>query len=60
MPLSFVPGWVTENRAAQKAALEVHDTEEKAQASKVLIVTPVETEEPKSELVCVLFLALNV
>jgi len=34
----------------QKAALEVHDTEEKAQPPNVLIVTTLETEEPKPEL----------
>ena len=48
------------NRVAQKAALEVHDTEEKAQAPNVLLVTPLETEKPKPELVCVSFLTPNV
>ncbi|KAI9467190.1 hypothetical protein BJY52DRAFT_1236932 [Lactarius psammicola] len=34
----------------QKAALEVHDTEEKVQVPKALIVIPLETEQPKPEL----------
>jgi diaphanous 1 len=33
----------------QKAALEVHDTQEKVKAPNVLIVTPSETEQPKLE-----------
>jgi len=40
---------VAESPVSQKAALEVHDTEEKAKASNVLIVIPLETEEPKPE-----------
>lgn len=50
---------MVENRVAQKAALEVHDTQEKVQASKVLIVTPSENEQPKPEPVCVSFLTPN-
>ncbi len=51
---------MAENRVAQKAALEVHDTEENVQAPNALIITPLETEQPKPELVCILFLTPNV
>ena len=43
------------NDDAQKAALEVHDAEEKARASKPPIITTVEVEGPTSEPVCILF-----
>ena len=36
----------------QKAALEVHDIEEKAQVKKLPIITTVGVEEPTTEPVC--------
>jgi diaphanous 1 len=41
------------NDDAQKAALDVHDAEEKAQASKPPIITTVEIEGLTSEPVCI-------
>ena len=51
---------MVENCFPQKAALEVHDTEERVQAPNVLIVTPLEAKQPKLELVCIFFLIPNV
>jgi hypothetical protein len=44
--------------AAQKAALEVHDREEKMQAKKLPIITTVGVEEPTTEPVCICFIIL--
>jgi len=49
-PEDFFALILTFSSSLQKAALEVHDTEKKAQASHVLIVTPLEAGEPKPEL----------
>jgi hypothetical protein len=38
----------------QKAALEVHDVEERVQVNKLPIVTAVGVEEPTTESVCIL------
>jgi len=43
---------------AQKAALEVHDREEKIQANKLPIITTVGVEEPTTEPVCIRFIIL--
>jgi hypothetical protein len=43
---------------AQKAALEVHDREEKIQANKLPIITTVGVEEPTTEPVCICFIIL--
>lgn len=43
---------------AQKAALEVHDREEKTQANKLPIITTIGVEEPATEPVCVCFIIL--
>ena len=42
----------------QKAALEVHDREEKMRANKLPIMTTVGVEEPTTEPVCVCFIIL--
>ncbi len=46
--------WGMDYDDTQKAALEVHDREEKVQANKVPIITTVGAEEPITEPVCIL------
>jgi hypothetical protein len=41
--------------STQKAALEVHDVEEKAQANKLPIITTIEAEESTTGPVCISF-----
>lgn len=43
---------------AQKAALEVHDREEKMKAIKLPIITTVGVEEPTAEPVCICFIII--
>jgi len=49
-PEDFFAMILSFSSSLQKAALEVHDTEERVQASNVLTVTPLETKQPKLEL----------
>ena len=42
----------------QKAALEVHDREEKMKANKSPIITTVGVEEPTAEPVCICFVII--
>jgi hypothetical protein len=43
---------------AQKAALEVHDREEKIQANKLPSITTVGVEDPTTEPVCICLIIL--